>query len=103
MKSHTIAGYRILSNCKFASPEIKLSALQHHEKIDGNGYPSGINRISKVAQIVSLADCYEALTSDDRPYRNALEPFKTLSIIKDDVVAGKFSRKIFEKFCYSLI
>ncbi len=103
MKSHTIVGHRILSSCKFASPEIKLSALQHHEKIDGNGYPRGINRISKVAQIVGLVDCYEALTSDDRPYRNALDPFKALTIIKDDVVAGKYSRKIFEKFCYSLI
>ena len=40
--------------------------------------------------------------NDDRPYRSAMDPFKALTIIKDDVNAGKFNRKIFEKFCYSL-
>ena len=103
MKSHTNVGFKILSNCKFANSDIKLSALQHHEKIDGSGYPRGLNHISRVAQIVGLVDCYEALTSDDRPYRNAMDPFKALTIIKNDVLAGKFNRRIFEKFCYSLL
>lgn len=103
IKSHTTVGYQILNGCKFSNPDIKLSALQHHEKIDGSGYPMGLDHISKIPQIVGLIDCYEALTNDDRPYRSAMEPFKALTIIKDDVVAGKFSRRIFEKFCYSLI
>jgi HD-GYP domain-containing protein (c-di-GMP phosphodiesterase class II) len=77
--------------------------LQHHEKIDGSGYPRRLNRISKTAQIVGLVDCYEALTSDDRPYRNAMDPFKALTVIKDEVIAGKFNKRIFEKFCYSLL
>jgi putative nucleotidyltransferase with HDIG domain len=103
MKSHTTVGHRILSSCKFANSDIKLSALQHHEKIDGSGYPRRLNRISKTAQIVGLVDCYEALTSDDRPYRNAMDPFKALTVIKDEVIAGKFNKRIFEKFCYSLL
>lgn len=103
IKSHTTVGYQILNGCKFSNPDIKLSALQHHEKIDGSGYPMGLDHISKIPQIVGLIDCYEALTNDDRPYRSAMEPFKALTIIKDDVVGGKFSRRIFEKFCYSLI
>ena len=103
MKSHTTVGYLILGRCKFADPDIKLSALQHHERIDGSGYPKGLNRISETAQIVGIIDCYEALTNDDRPYRSAIEPFKALSIIRDDVLAGKFNRRIFEKFCYSLL
>ena len=103
MKSHTTVGYHILSRCKFSNSDIKLSALQHHEKKDGSGYPKGLNHISKTASIVGLVDCYEALTSDDRPYRNATDPFKALTIIKDDVKAGKFDRRIFEKFCYSLL
>jgi HD-GYP domain-containing protein (c-di-GMP phosphodiesterase class II) len=103
MKSHTISGYQILSHCKFRNPDIKLCALQHHEKIDGSGYPSGISHISKAAQIVGLVDCYEALTNDDRPYRSAMDPFRTLTIIKNDVMAGKYDRKLFEKFCYSFI
>ena len=93
----------MLSRCKFSNPDIKLSALQHHEKVDGSGYPGGISRIPKISQIVGIIDCYEALTNDDRPYRSAMDPLKALTIIKDDVVAGKFNRRIFEKFCYSLI
>jgi putative nucleotidyltransferase with HDIG domain len=103
MKSHTTVGYQILSRCKFSNPDIKLSALQHHEKIDGSGYPNRLNHISETAQIVGIVDCYEALTNDDRPYRNSMDPFKALTIIKNDVSAGKFNRKIFEKFCCSLL
>jgi putative nucleotidyltransferase with HDIG domain len=103
MKSHTTIGYQILSSCKFENPDIKRSALQHHEKIDGSGYPKGLNHISKIAQIIGIIDCYEALTNDDRPYRSAMDPLKALTIIKDDVIAGKFNKIIFEKFCYSLI
>lgn len=103
MKSHTTIGYRILNNCKFTHPEIKLSALQHHEKKDGSGYPTLRQDISKTAQIVGIIDCYEALTNDDRPYRSAMDPFKALTIIKEDVEAGKFNKGIFEKLCYSLL
>lgn len=103
MKAHTTIGEKVLNHCKFANPNIRLASLQHHEKIDGSGYPYGVTDISKMAQIIGIVDCYEALTNDDRPYRNALDPFKALTIIKEDVIAGKFSRRIFEKFCYSLI
>ena len=103
MQSHTNMGFQILSKCKFANPDIKSTALQHHERIDGSGYPNGFRRISRIAQIVGLIDCYEALTNDDRPYRNALDSFKALTILKDEIKAGKFKRKIFEKFAYSLM
>jgi putative nucleotidyltransferase with HDIG domain len=103
MTSHTIHGYEILSTCKFPSEAIKLTALQHHEKLDGSGYPKRTKDISKIAKIIGLIDCYEALTNDDRPYRDAMAPLRALTLLKDDVVAGKFSRRIFEKFAYSLI
>ena len=93
----------ILDPCRFPYAEIKLCALQHHEKNDGSGYPRGITRIAPVAEIVGLIDCYEALTNDDRPYRSAMDPLKGLTIIKEDVVAGKFSKDVFEKFAYSLL
>ena len=103
IKQHTIKGYDILSKCNFGYKEIALTALQHHEKLDGSGYPHGITSIEKTAQIVGFIDCYEALTNDDRPYRNAMSPFKTLTLIKQDVESNKFSRKLFEKFAYSLL
>ena len=103
MKTHTQHGYEILDSCKFLYPEIKITALQHHEKLDGSGYPKNISDISRMAQIVGLIDCYEALTNDDRPYRDPMAPLRTLTLLKDEVVAGKYSRRIFEKFAYSLI
>ena len=54
-------------------------------------------------QLLGIIDCYEALTNEDRPYRRARQPLVTLKLLKNDVQAGKFSRDIFEKFCYSLI
>lgn len=103
IKAHTTIGYNILDTCRFPQAEIKLCALQHHEKADGSGYPRGLTHIDPVAEIIGLIDCYEALTNDDRPYRNATDPLKALTIIKEDVVAGKFNRKIFEQFAYSLL
>lgn len=103
IKQHTTKGYQILSKCNFGYKEIALTALQHHEKLDGSGYPHGITSIEKTAQIVGFIDCYEALTNDDRPYRNAMSPFKTLKLIKRDVESDKFSRELFEKFAYSLL
>ncbi len=103
MRRHTIEGYNILSNCKFKDEEIKFTALYHHEKLDGTGYPYGKKKILETAQIIGLIDCYEALTNDDRPYRSATDPLNALTLIKKDVEAGKFDRNIFENFAYSLL
>jgi putative nucleotidyltransferase with HDIG domain len=102
IKQHTVCGYQILAHCKFGNSEIKLTALQHHEKLDGTGYPHGRRHLSEFCQIIGLIDSYEALTNNDRPYRSAMDPFKALSLIKNDVEAGKFSREIFKNFTCSL-
>jgi len=103
IQRHTTTGFNILSNCKFESREIKFSALQHHEKLDGSGYPNQLTQIMEVSKIIGFIDCYEALTNDDRPYRSAMDPLKALTLIKKDVEAGKFDQNIFEKFAYSLL
>ncbi len=103
MQRHTIEGYNILTNCQFKNKEIKFTALYHHEKLDGSGYPYGKKKISETAQIIGLIDCYEALTNDDRPYRSAIDPLSALTLIKKDVEEGKFDSNIFEKFAYSLL
>jgi putative nucleotidyltransferase with HDIG domain len=103
MQRHTILGHDILERCRFAESDIKKVALQHHEKMDGRGYPHGLRNISTPAQIIGLIDCYEALTNDDRPYRNAMEPLKALELLRDDVMAGKFSKAKFAIFANSLV
>ena len=103
MKTHPTIGNVIIREKNRLGGDIALGALEHHEKLDGSGYPKGTRNISYVGQLLGIIDCYEALTNEDRPYRRAREPLETLKFLKDDVQAGKFDRDIFEKFCYSLI
>ena len=103
MKRHPKIGEYIIKIKSEIDSSIALGALEHHEKLDGSGYPKGIRHISFVGQLLGIVDCYEALTNEERPYRRAKSPLDTLKLIKTDVEAGKFDRKIFEKFCYSLI
>ena len=103
MKRHPKIGEYIIKIKSGIGGSIARGAIEHHEKLDGSGYPKGVQHISFVGQLVGIIDCYEALTNEERPYRRAMSPLDTLKLIKSDVDAGKFDRKIFEKFCYSLI
>ena len=103
MKRHPKIGEYIIKIKSGIDGGIARGALEHHEKLDGSGYPKGVRHISFVGQLLGVIDCYEALTNEERPYRRAKSPLDTLKLIKTDVEAGKFNRKIFEKFCYSLI
>ena len=104
VQQHTVKGYNILDKCKFSNPEIKMTALQHHEKLDGTGYPLQTFKITEFAQIVSIIDCYEALTNDDRLYRKSMTPLNALEIIQSEIVdTGKFSKEIFKNFARLLL
>jgi putative nucleotidyltransferase with HDIG domain len=72
MEQHSEIGERILRNVDDYS-EIADVVRSHHERIDGMGYPDGINgdEIPLLARIIGVADAYDAMTSD-RPYREAL-------------------------------
>ena len=66
MKEHCEKGYYYLKDRSFIHNDCKMIILQHHERIDGMGYPKGLlgNQINKLAKIVSVADVYDTLTSD---------------------------------------
>lgn len=73
MKSHTTLGYEMLIPFQDIYPEEVLCIVQqHHERLDSLGYPFGLNReeISPLVKIVTLADCYDAMTSG-RKYSKA--------------------------------
>lgn len=84
VKTHPFAGYEILSKHNM-NPHIINSALMHHERCDGTGYPYGLTseRIDKFAKIISIADVYDAMTSA-RVYRGALCPFKVIEIFESE-------------------
>lgn len=71
IKTHPQKGYKILNKLKFPWPVDKI-VLQHHERIDGSGYPVGLlgDDILLEAKIIAVADVVEAISSH-RPYRNA--------------------------------
>lgn len=86
MKQHTTIGAAILSDSGIY-PLLSagaIIALQHHEKWDGSGYPSGIKGedIHVFARIVSIVDVFDALSSE-RPYKKAFSLEKTVSIMKE--------------------
>ena len=64
-ESHTIHGYKIIKNAMKLPTHIARVALEHHETMDGNGWPYGIsnNMISDYAQIVAVANCFDNITS----------------------------------------
>lgn len=103
MKAHPAIGGRLIREVNRLGEEVAQGVLEHHEKLDGSGYPGGRRTISFSGQLIGLIDCYEALTNEDRSYRCAMDTLETLKLIKSDVEAGKFDRALFEKFCYSLI
>ncbi len=84
IKSHPLEGYKILQPQKI-NEHIKLSALEHHEKCDGSGYPMHLvsNKIDGYAKIVAIADVYDAMTAD-RCYREGLCPFKVIEIFEQE-------------------
>ncbi|MEN8149721.1 MAG: HD domain-containing phosphohydrolase [Planctomycetota bacterium] len=84
MRSHPVIGDRIVQphgKLKLAKPIIR----HHHEHWDGGGYPDGLagEEIPLHAQIVTIVDAFDALTSD-RSYRGAMSREKALSIIEND-------------------
>lgn len=82
MKQHSVFGYRILMEKNELSNDIRLGVLQHHEKINGRGYPMGVDmsKISPFARIISVADIYDALVTE-RPYKKPFSPRDAVEMI----------------------
>jgi diguanylate cyclase (GGDEF)-like protein/putative nucleotidyltransferase with HDIG domain len=83
MKLHASVGADILSAIDFPYPVVPI-VRHHHENWDGTGYPAGIagTAIPIGARILSVVDCFDALTSD-RPYRPKLSDDEALAILKE--------------------
>lgn len=74
MKKHSEEGAKIIKNVKYFAPGSDIIKY-HHERWDGSGYPSQLKAeaIPQEARILSVADAFDAMTSD-RPYRKAMKP-----------------------------
>lgn len=98
-KSHPLKGYDIITRWGTFDPMVAEVALEHHERIDGSGYPMAATNISFESQLIGLIDSYEPLTYRDKSFRKAKSPFDTLQLIKQEVLEGTFDKKIFGNLC----
>ncbi|MBQ9517707.1 MAG: HD domain-containing protein [Eubacterium sp.] len=83
IKSHTVRGADVLGSISLM-PDIIVGAESHHERPDGKGYPKGLKgeEIPRVAQIIAVADTFDAMYSD-RPYRDRMNYDKAIDIIRN--------------------
>lgn len=95
---HPIVGHSYLKDQVFLSAYVKAIAYQHHENLDGSGYPnrSKDEEIHLLSQIVGLADIYDAMTSD-RPYRPAISVSETVEYILGNA-GSKYSIEVVNAF-----
>lgn len=82
VKKHAQLGYTVLLRTPGVSQDVKFAALQHHERMDGSGYPLRLRsgQIHEFAKIIMVCDIYDAMISD-RNYRKRLSPFEAAEYI----------------------
>lgn len=103
MKLHARNGFDILRNLHSVSLLIAHCAFQHHERIDGSGYPRGLVEfeIHPFAKIIAVADVFDALTSN-RVYRKKVLPSEAIEIIVDGR-ARLFDARVVDAFVRSVV
>lgn len=102
VKTHPLAGFRIMDGIDFFN-EIKYGVLYHHERYDGNGYPRGLKGEEIpimaqpiMAQIISIADVFDALITD-RAYRKAFSFEEAVDMIVEES-GGAFNPELIDIF-----
>lgn len=82
MKKHPLYGYNILKDKNDFPKTVSFAVLQHHEKMNGRGYPMGVasDKIVPYAKILSVADVYDALVTE-RPYKKAFSQRTAVEMI----------------------
>jgi len=102
MKQHSVFSYRMVKDKPEFNQEIALGVLQHHEKINGSGYPLGVldNQISPYAKILSVADIYDALVTE-RPYKPAFSQRDAVEMIMS--MTGELDMTAMRSFLESMI
>ena len=82
VEMHPVLGYEICKDLKALKDSLPI-IKSHHEKEDGSGYPEGIKDIPDIVAIATVADIYDALTSD-RSYHKGKEPKEAFEIMEKD-------------------
>ena len=99
IREHSQIGCRIIDHIDFLK-DVKDGIRHHHERHDGKGYPDGLgpSHISIETKILSVADSYDAMTSD-RPYRKAQSPERAIEELRR-CAGSQFDPKVVDAFIY---
>ncbi len=102
MKQHSLFGFQILKKREQFSDSIMRGVLQHHEKINGKGYPLGVaeEKIHPYARIIAVADVYDALVTE-RPYKSAFPKREAVEMIM--AMTGELDLEAMKSFLGSVI
>lgn len=103
IESHVIETYKFVSKIPWPPeyrriPEI---AMRHHEKLDGTGYPDGLKgkeSVSIQSRMMAIADIYDALTAQDRPYKKSVPIDKVIKILKEEADNNKLDSDLVDLF-----
>jgi putative nucleotidyltransferase with HDIG domain len=95
MRQHPVWGREALASAADLPEIVRTVVYQHHERLDGSGYPDGLggDDLQPYSRIVALVDSFDAMTSP-RPYRASHSPFGALSVLKKES-AGKLDHDLF--------
>jgi len=98
IQDHCVLGENLCHPIAALQPVLPI-IRHHHERIDGSGYPDGLqgNHIPILAQIFSIVDIYDSLRTW-RPYRAALSEIHAVELMNQEVAKGLWNKKIFEAF-----
>lgn len=96
IQSHAYETYRLLSHL-YGAEQITQWASNHHEKLNGKGYPFGktAEQLDKKSRLLACLDIYQALT-EDRPYKAGMPHSKAIAILRELVDKGELDREITE-------
>ena len=103
IQNHVEETFKFLSQINWTGEFRKIPdiARAHHEKLDGSGYPQGLSgkkAIPVQSRMMTIADIYDALVAQDRPYKHPVEPEVALGYLEDDVKKGKLDADLLAVF-----
>ncbi len=100
MRDHVTVTMEMLALVPFVKKyrHVPLYAGQHHETLDGKGYPLGLtaDALPIPSRILAICDVFDALVSSDRPYKKAFTVEEALGILRKDAAAGKLDAQLVE-------
>jgi putative nucleotidyltransferase with HDIG domain len=100
MRQHPEFGEKIMDSRQVVPLIAKQIIVEHHERVNGKGYPKGIKNLHVFSRMVGIADCFHSLTTD-RPWGKALAPFEALKYMIQ-IMGREFDAPLLEKFIQML-